>query len=139
MDMNFAVAVAGVSLTAIGLFLPGWISRRSAEKKEFRDAAGPVLEKLLVEIDLISDGTYPYRTITKADMHKLLPRTPKARKEALKSAYDLYVEAHQSTAKTKNWQDESLSGGVFFPASFIVTNPDDVIKQMEPFKKQLSR
>ncbi|WP_025122253.1 MULTISPECIES: hypothetical protein [unclassified Serratia (in: enterobacteria)] len=139
MDMNLAVAVAGVSLTAIGLILPGWISRRSAEKKEFREAARPVLEKLLVEIDLMSDGTYPYRTITKTDMNKLLPRTPKGRKEALKNAYDLYVEAHQSTAKTKHWHDESPSGGVFFPASFIVTNPDDVIKQMEPFKKQLSR
>lgn len=139
MDMNIAVAVASVILTAIGVFLPIWISRVSAEKKQFREAAQPVLEKLLFEIDLISDGTYPYRTITKADMYKLLPRTPKGRRMALKNAYDLYVEAHQSTAETKPWHDENPSGGVFFPASFIITNPDEVIKQMEPFKKQLSR
>lgn len=136
--MNFAVALAGVALTAIGLFLPGWFSRRSAKKEEFRAAARPLLEKLLVEIDLMSDGTYPYRTITKTDMYKLLPRTPKGRKEALKNAYDQYVEAHQSTAITKHWHDENPSDTALFPASFIITNPDEVIKQMESFKKQLS-
>lgn len=139
MDMNLAVAVAGVSLTAIGLFLPGWISRRSAEKKEFRDAAGPVLEKLLVEIDLISDGTYPYRSITEKDMLKLHPHVSKMRKRSLDNAFNLYLEAHQTTAKTKHWRNESHSREVFSPMIFIILNPEETLKQMKPLQRELSR
>ncbi|AWF53689.1 hypothetical protein HMPREF1144_4984 [Klebsiella sp. OBRC7] len=43
-------------------------------------------------------------------------------------------------ATTKHWHDEHPSDGMlFFPTGFSVTNSDEVLKKMQPLKKELSR
>jgi len=71
MDTN-TLAVVGVNLTTLGLFLPGIVSNASSRKKEDRKAAAPILTKLLVEIETISNGSYPFRTINESDLYTLL-------------------------------------------------------------------
>ena len=52
-------------------------------------------------------------------------------------AYAQYLEGHK-IAKTVHWDDESLSNSVFFPASFYVKNPEEVLSKMNHLVKELS-
>lgn len=139
MDINTAGTIAGVLIAAAGLFMPTFLSNLSAKHKEFKKAAEGVLEKLLNEMYVISDGGYPFRSITDKDIFKLLPHTSKRRKRALLRAYDSYIKAHQVTAKTSHWHDDHSSETVFFPMAFILTNSQEVLEEMESLKKELSR
>ncbi|WP_198138804.1 hypothetical protein, partial [Erwinia typographi] len=106
---------------------------------EFRKRSAPMLEKLIDEMEAIEGGSYPFMKIESSDLKKLLPYTPKNRKQALQRAFDQYLDAH-SIAETKHWHDENPSdGNLFFPASFIIKNPNGVIARMEALKKELSR
>ena len=48
-----------------------------------------------------------------------------------------YLDAH-SIAETRHWHDDHPADLVFFPTAFIVSNPDEVLKKMEPLKKYLA-
>lgn len=133
------ITVIGVLLTLAGLFVPSLISNHSSRKAEFRKQSAPMLGKLLSEIEAIQGGSYPYRLISDTDFYQLLPYAPACRRKAIRDAYASYQEAH-SVADTKHWHDEHPSDGtVFFPASFIITNPDEVLKKMQSLKGELSR
>ncbi|EIH9537412.1 hypothetical protein [Escherichia coli] len=133
------ITVIGVLLTLAGLFVPSLISNYSSRKAEFRKQSAPVLEKLLSEIEAIQGGSYPHKLISYNDFYQLLSYAPARRKKAIMRAYASYLEAH-SVAITKHWHDEHPSDGtVFFPASFIVTNPTEVLEKMQSLKKELTR
>ena len=138
MDTNTLIAVVGVSFTALGLFLPGIVSNASSRKKEYRKVAAPILTRLLVEIETISNGSYPFRTINESDLYTLLPFTPPQWKAELMAGFYTYLDAH-SIAETRHWHDDHPADLVFFPTAFIVSNPDEVLKRMEPLKKILSK
>ncbi|QJT80418.1 hypothetical protein [Kosakonia sp. MUSA4] len=133
------ISVIGMLLTLAGLFVPSLISNHSSRKAEFRKQSAPLLEKLLSEIDAIEGGSSPFRLISDADFYQLLPYAPGRRRKALNKAYASYLDAH-SIAITKHWHDENPSdGAIFFPASFILTNPNEVLEKMQFLKTELSR
>jgi len=133
------ISVIGVILTLLGLFIPSLISNHSSRKAEFRKHSAPLRGKLLSEIEAIEGGSYPFRLISDADFNQLLPYAPRRRKNALLDAYTSYLDAH-TMATTKHWHDEHPSDGMlFFPTGFSVTNSDEVMKKMQPLKKELSR
>ncbi|QSW36840.1 hypothetical protein KQ929_13310 [Leclercia pneumoniae] len=132
------ITIIGVLLTLAGLFVPSLISNHSSRKAEFRKQSAPVLEKLLSEIQAIQGGSYPHKLISYTDFYQLLPYVPVRRRKAIRDAYASYLEAH-SVAVTKHWHDvHPSSGTVFFPASFIVTNPAEVLEKMQRLKKELT-
>ena len=132
------IAIIGVAVTAIGVFVPHLLSSRSACKARFREIAKPFLEKLLNEIEAIEGGSYPFRKIRESELKHLLHQIPSRRRKAFQHAIDQYLEAH-SIAITKHWHDEYPSDGqVFFPGSFVITNPIEVLEKLEPLKKALS-
>lgn len=131
--------VIGGIVAIIGLFLPSYLSARSSRNEEFRKQSAPMLEKLIDEMEAIEGGSYPFMKIESSDLKKLLHYTPESRKRALQSAFEQYLNAH-SIAVTKHWHDEHPSdGNLFFPVSFIIKNPDEVLKKMAHLKKELSR
>lgn len=137
MDTGTWIALVGVVLTAIGLVIPTVLSNRSSTKTEYRKAAAPILTKLTQEIDAISRGTYPFRSIKESELFQLYPFASRRLQKRLKEAYNSYTEGHDS-ARTKHWHDEHPDGIVFFPAGFIITNPGEVLHKIEPLRKILS-
>lgn len=122
------LTVIGVLLTLAGLFVPTLISNHSSRQVEFRKQSAPILSKLLTEIKAIEGGSYPFRLISDADFFQLLPHASGRRRKKLEAAYSAYQEAHE-IAVTKHWHDEHPSDEtIFFPASFIITNPREVLE-----------
>jgi hypothetical protein len=65
--------------------------------------------------------------------------TPRGAGKTLSLMLTSYLDAH-TMAATKHWHDEHPSDGMlFFPTGFSVTNSDEVLKKMQPLKKELSR
>ncbi|MEG2433222.1 MAG: hypothetical protein RSB25_16400 [Acinetobacter sp.] len=139
MDFNMVGTAAGVVIAAIGLFLPHWLSTRTDRRKDFRAAAAHMQEKLLAEMKCISGGSYSFRSITEKDLFKLLPHASNRHQKLLIKAFDLYVHAHEQTAKTKPWEDGNQSSPIFFPMGFTITNPTDTLKEMQPLLRELRR
>ncbi|WP_455853143.1 hypothetical protein [Pantoea endophytica] len=132
------IAIIGVLIAAIGIIAPHFISGRGSARAKLRAAAAPVLEKLLDEIDAIEGGSYPFRKIRESELKKLLHLTPGRKRKKFQYAIGQYMEAHE-IAITKHWSDENPSDGpVFFPASFVIKNPDEVLVKMSHLKKELS-
>jgi len=133
------LTVIGVLLTLAGLFVPSLISNHSSRQAEFRKQSAPILANLLTEIKAIEGGSYAFRLISDSDFYQLLPHAPGLRRGKLEAAYSAYLEAHH-IAVTKHWHDEHPSDGtIFFPGSFIVTNPSEVLEKMQSLRTELSR
>ncbi|MBE5251750.1 hypothetical protein [Mixta mediterraneensis] len=132
------IAIIGVVIAVIGIITPHFLSVKSSVKTRFREAAAPLLEKLLDEIEAIEGGSYPFRKIRESELKKLLHLIPNRNRKKFQFAIDQYLEAHD-IAITKHWHDENPSDGpVFFPASFVIKNPDEVLVKMSHLKKELS-
>lgn len=133
------LTVIGVLLTLAGLFVPSLISNHSSRQAAFRKQSAPILSKLLTEIKAIEGGSYPFRLISYTDFYQLLPHASGRRRKNLEAAYSSYLEAHE-IAVTSHWHDEHPSDGtIFFPASFIITNPSEVLEKMQSLKSELNR
>ncbi|EAM7299645.1 hypothetical protein GN476_19425 [Salmonella enterica] len=137
MDTGTWIALVGVIFTATGIVLPTILSNRSSAKMEYRKAAAPILTKLTQEIDAISRGTYPFRSIKEPELFQLYPFASKRLQKRLKEAYISYNQGHDS-ARTKHWHDEHPDEIVFFPAGFVIMNPGEVLCKLEPLRKILS-
>ncbi|WP_318386417.1 hypothetical protein [Enterobacter sp.] len=133
------LTVIGVLLTLAGLFVPSLISNHASRKAEFRKQSAPILANLLTEIKAIEGGSYAFMLIRDSDFYQLLPYASGRRRKKLEAAYSAYLEAHH-IAVTLHWHDEHPSDRtIFFPGSFIVTNPDEVLEKMQSLRTELSR
>ncbi|EAA7571129.1 hypothetical protein GY69_005225 [Salmonella enterica subsp. enterica] len=113
MDTETWIALVGVALTATGLVLPTIFSNISSTRTEYRKAAAPLLIKLNQEIDAISKGIYPFRSIKESELFQLYPFASKRLQKRLKIAYISYTKGRES-ARTKHWHDEHPDEIVFF-------------------------
>lgn len=137
--MDFKTIVIGLVIPVLAIFLPPLFNRLSASRKIYRAAATPVLDKLLIEISALKRGSYPFQTVREDDIYRLYSYVNPRRRKGLVKAYEQYLEAHR-IAVTVHWDDENPSdGAVFFPASFVIKNPEEVLSRMEPLLKELSR
>ncbi|WP_338491421.1 hypothetical protein VRB23_16005 [Erwinia aphidicola] len=135
--MDFKSFIIGIAIPVLAIIVPIFISRLSDKRKAYRAAAAPILEKLLMEVSAIKSDSYPFQTIREVDIHHLCARVGPRKRKSLMKAYAQYLEGHK-IAKTVHWDDESLSDGVFFPASFYVKNPEEVLSKMNHLVKELS-
>lgn len=137
--MNFKTIVIGSVLPVIAIFLPPLFIKFSTSRKAFRSAASPVLDKLLIEMSALRRGLPPFQTVREDDILRLYSYASSERRNNLFKAYKQYVEAHQ-IAQTIHWHGENPPDDlVFFPASFIIKNPVEVLSMMNPLLKELSR
>ena len=137
--MDFKTIVIGLVIPVLAIFLPPLFNRFSASQKAFRSAAAPILDKLMIEMSALRTGSYPFQTVHEDDIYRLYSYVSTRKRNSLVKAYEQYLVAHK-IAKTVHWHDENPSdGSVFFPASFAITNPVEVLSRMEPLLKELSR
>lgn len=137
--MDFKTIFIGLVIPVLAIFLPPLFNRFSASRKAFRSAAAPILDKMLIEMSALRKGSYPFQTVHEDDIYRLYSYVNSRRRKSLVKAYEQYLEAHK-IAETVHWHDENPSNGsVFFPASFVIRNPEEVLSRMNPLLKELSR
>lgn len=137
--MDFKTFVIGIAIPTLAIVIPWLNNRFSASRKAYRSAALPVMDKLLVEISSLKRGSYPFQTVREDDIYRLYSYVSSRKRKRLVKAYEQYLEAHK-IAETVHWHDENPSdGSVFFPASFVIKNPEEVLSRMNLLLKELSR
>ncbi|EAU1516107.1 hypothetical protein DYJ26_22175 [Salmonella enterica] len=133
------IPIIGLFLAAAGLFIPSLISSRSSRRREFKAASAPLLIKLLEERTMISKGSYPFRTLTEDELFKVFPFATKRKQKRLLAAFYRYVNAHDKIAQARHYHSERpYDGGPFFAFSFTVSNPDEVLKEIDPLIDELT-
>lgn len=130
--------VIGLLLAFAALFVLATINAFFPRQKNYRTAVAPVMKLLTSEMNLVSAGEYPFRLITEAEIYELYPYLNEKQQILLTEAYDLYTEALTSTAKIRHRGEEHPSLMIDFPKGFIITNPQEVLKKMEPLRQALA-
>ncbi|WP_313683785.1 hypothetical protein [Pantoea sp.] len=136
--MDFKSILIGIAILVLAIFLPTILNHLSGRRRAYRAAASPLLNKLLIEMSAIKNDSYPFQTIREDEIYSLYSFAGARKRKALSRAYDQYVEAH-SIAKTSHWHDVQPPENVCFVSSFIVNNPDEVLKKMKRLEKELLR
>lgn len=134
--MDFKSILIGIAIPVIAIFLPTLLNHFSGSRRAYRSAAAPILNKLLVEMSAIRNDSYPFQTIREDDIYRLYSFVGARKRKALLRAYKQYVEAH-NIAKTSHWHNKNPAENVFFPAAFIIENPEEVLRKMKALEKQL--
>ncbi|MDA3133834.1 hypothetical protein FD682_13655 [Atlantibacter subterranea] len=130
--------VIGLLLAFAALFTLATINASFPRQKNYRTAAAPVIKLLTSEMHLVSAGEYPFSLITEAEIYELYPYLNEKQQILLTEAYDLYTEALTSTANIRHRGEEHPSSMIDFPKGFIITNPQEVLKKMEPLRQVLA-
>ncbi|CDH07958.1 conserved exported hypothetical protein [Xenorhabdus bovienii str. oregonense] len=139
MDLGLIVAVIGVAATIIGIFTSKYFAESLDDKKQFRQAADAILLKLTEEMRAIESGAYPFQTIKDTDFDKLLVCVSPRKRRKLQAAIKCYENTHKSTAKIKHYHDIYPSNSIYRLNSYVVINPEEVIKDLSALRDLISK
>lgn len=133
------IPIIELLLAAAGIFIPAFIGICLSRRSAFKAASAPLLIKLLEERTMISKGSYPFRTLTEDELFKVFPFATKRKQKRLLVAFHHYMNAHDKVAKIRHYHSERpYDGGPFFAFSFTVSNPDEVLKEIDPLIDELT-
>ncbi|EHG4771080.1 hypothetical protein J3916_004182 [Salmonella enterica] len=133
------IPIIELLLAAAGIFTPAFIGICLSRRSAFKAASAPLLIKLLEERTMISKGSYPFRTLTEDELFKVFPFATKRKQKRLLVAFHHYMNAHDKVAKIRHYHSERpYDGGPFFAFSFTVSNPDEVLKEIDPLIDELT-
>ncbi|ECI5662705.1 hypothetical protein DUR03_25750, partial [Salmonella enterica subsp. diarizonae] len=78
-------------------------------------------------------------TLTEDELFKVFPFATKRKQKRLLVAFHHYMNAHDKVAKIRHYHSERpYDGGPFFAFSFTVSNPDEVLKEIDPLIDELT-